>query len=375
MLRAGTHNKFGIVRRCILNDLPSFHVLTNYVVDVMHDLMLGVLKYDIQKILHYYTRGNLLNLEDLNKRIRKWNFGTKETIRISPITKSHLKENGKINMNAKEVWFFVENMPFLLADLVPNNDEHFRFVLLMHDLLEICLHPNFGADEFYILDLIINNHHKFYKEQLQGTLTPKFHFILHYKEVIMRCGPLKDLMCFRLESKHQELKSYTNVSHNRRNVPVSIAKKQMYTFSDTILNFDPNCLKSFVSSIKSITARFENIVLDALKMWLTQNQKTFEKLISAERVTYKGTIFAKGEYLINNEDSAALIIGIIITDNDAIILYHSVIVFYEECLRSYAILEIDTKIVLYNFIENFACIPVACNSREGLSYIKKLKRY
>lgn len=376
MLRNGTHIEFGIIRPCVLNNLPNFHVLVNFTVDVMHDLMLGVLKYDIKRILIYYNRGNLLDLEILNRRIKQWNFGCKETIRICAISKSHLKESGTISMNAKEVWFFVENLPFLLDDLVPTDDEYFRFILLMHDLLDCCLQPQFGIEELHLLDQIISEHHKFYKEQLQGTLTPKFHFLIHYKEVIMRCGPLKDLMCFRLEAKHQEVKSYTNVSHNRKNVPVSIATKQMYRFSDTILSFDGDCLKNFVSSIKNMAlSLFDNIILDSVKCFLTQNNRSFEKFICAEKVTYKGTIFAKDEYLVINEDIAALIVGIIVADNNVVIMYYNAYICFEGNLRSYAVLEIDNKMILYNFIESFKYIPVPSNSRGGLKYVKKLRRY
>lgn len=61
-----------------------------------------------------YLHGNLLDLSDLNTRIKRWNFGCKETIRITPIKKEYLKEKGSIHMNAKEIAFIVENLPFLL---------------------------------------------------------------------------------------------------------------------------------------------------------------------------------------------------------------------------------------------------------------------
>lgn len=374
MLRNGTAMEFGILRRCVLNNLPNFHVLINFIVDVMHDLMLGVLKYDIKAILQHYTLGDLLELDDLNTRIKKWNFGCKETIRITPLKKSYLSDTSTVQMNAKEVWFFVENLPFLLRDLVPD-DEYFNFVLMMHDLLDVCLQPEFGCEEFFLLDLIIKQHHRFYKEQLRGSITPKFHFLIHYAEVVRRCGPLKDLMCFRLEAKHQELKSYSNVSHNRKNVCLSLANKQMYKFADFILNFKPECL-NFVSSIKKIKpSLFDGVVFEAVKHYLLQNERTFTNLICAERVVYKGTTFAKGEYLVIDEDSAALISGVIVADSHVIILYHVCTIFYEDNLRSYSVLEEDNNMVFYDFIDSFKYIPVPSNLYGAIPYIKKIKRY
>lgn len=373
MIRDGTHVNWGINRRCILNDLENFHVLINYTADVMHDLMLGVLKYDLKVVLKFYTDSGLLNLEALNRRIRNWEFGCKETIRISPIMKAHLSSN--LQMNAKEVWFVVENLPVLLNGLVPD-DEVFQFILLMHDLQDACLQPEFSEEDLKYLDLLIKEHHSFYKNYFLNDLTPKFHFMLHYTEVIRRCGPLKELMCFRLEAKHQELKSYSNVSHNRRNVPLSMAKKQTFRFADTILNFNPECLSNFVSSIKKLNmSMFDVTILDSVKMFLKQNNKIFDKFACAEKITYKGTTFARGEYLIINEDSAALIKGIIIADFHVIVLYNYVTIFYEENLKSYAVLEEDESFILYNFINNFKYIPVPLITSMGKRYIKKLKRY
>lgn len=376
MLQDGSHYQYGIQRRCIMNELSNFHVLTNIIVDVMHDLMLGVLKYDIKALLNFYTQGGLLNLDDLNLRIKNWNFGVKETIRINKLKKEHFN-TGSVHMNAKEVWFFVENLPLLLNGLVPQNNEHYKFLLFVHDLQDICLQPEYGPVEFYLLDFCIKTHHRLYMYLFRHTLTPKYHFLLHYAEVIKRCGPLKDLMCYRPESKHQEVKSYTNVSHNRRNIQVSIANKQQLRFSDTILNFNAVCLTDFVTSIKKTNqSMFDEIVLNALKCFLEQNNKSFENLNCAEKITFKGTIFSKNEYLIKDEDSACLIEGIVITSSNAIIMYRNIPIFYEENLRAYGLIEENNdQMILYDFIENFKYIPVTKNSSMGINYIKKLRRY
>lgn len=369
MLSNETYQNFGIDRRCVLNDLKYYHVLINLIVDIMHDLMLGCLKYDVSAILKFYTDSKLLNLDVLNYRIKHWNFGCKETIRVTP-----LKEGSNPKMNAKEIWFFVENLPLLLNGLVPD-DEFFQFVLNMHDLQDACLQPEFSEHDLQLLDIIISEHNQFYKDYFL-VLKPKFHFLLHYTEVIRRCGPLKDLMCFRLEAKHQELKSYSNVSHNRRNLPVSMANKQMFRFSDTLLNFDPECLANFVTSIKkSHMSLFDETVLDSIKIFLEQNNKTFDKFVCAERITYKGTDFAKGEYLIIDDDSAALIKGLIVAYFEVVVVYHFVSIFEEDHLRSFAVLEEDDSMLFYKFIGDFKYIPVKENLSMGVKYIKKLKRH
>lgn len=376
MFKDGTNVHYGILRQCVMNTLPNYHVLINLIVDIMHDLMLGVLKYDLRAILQHYTRCNLLSLDEFNSRIKNWNFGSGGKLKIRPILKGHLKDSGNINLTAKEVWFIVENLPFLLQGLVPKDDEYFNFVLIMHDLLDICLQPSFASVELNKLNVLIAAHHKFYRELLNCYLTPKFHFMLHYEEVIKRCGPLKDLMCMRLESKHQELKSYSSVCHNRRNILVSIANKQSFRFADTILSFDSTTLHNYVSSVNKINPNlFSDTVLGAVKCFLNQNNKKIENFICAEKIVFKGTVYVKNEYLIINDESAALINGIVLSGSDVIIIYCYVPIYFEKTLRSYGVVKGNDSIMLYNFIETFEFAPVPSHIYGDASFIKKLKRH
>ena len=44
----------GIHSECVFNDIPSFHVTSNYAVDVMHDISEGVLRYVMGFIMYYF---------------------------------------------------------------------------------------------------------------------------------------------------------------------------------------------------------------------------------------------------------------------------------------------------------------------------------
>lgn len=49
---------FGIDEECIFNSIPSFHVAENFSVDPMHDLLEGICRYDIGKILKNFIVTN-----------------------------------------------------------------------------------------------------------------------------------------------------------------------------------------------------------------------------------------------------------------------------------------------------------------------------
>ena len=45
----------GIYGESVLNQINSFHVVTNYCVDIMHDIFEGICHYDMCHIIVYYT--------------------------------------------------------------------------------------------------------------------------------------------------------------------------------------------------------------------------------------------------------------------------------------------------------------------------------
>jgi len=46
----------GIKEKCVWNDLNSFWATENYSVDIMHDMLEGVCKYDLGLILKFMVR-------------------------------------------------------------------------------------------------------------------------------------------------------------------------------------------------------------------------------------------------------------------------------------------------------------------------------
>lgn len=48
------NSTFGIKEECIFNKIPYFHVTENLSIDPMHDLLEGVCRYDIAKILNNF---------------------------------------------------------------------------------------------------------------------------------------------------------------------------------------------------------------------------------------------------------------------------------------------------------------------------------
>jgi len=81
----------GVYKESLLNKIPSFHVTSNYFVDVMHDMFEGVFHYDLCHVIKYYTEYLILfSLETLNRRKSNFEYGTIKVGNISPPIKKNI---------------------------------------------------------------------------------------------------------------------------------------------------------------------------------------------------------------------------------------------------------------------------------------------
>lgn len=190
LFETGTHVENGITRGSLLNMLPNFHVLLNKTADIMHDLFLGVFKYGLKALFQTYVKKFKYSLDYINRRIDE--HAKIEGFKLSPIIDSTLQRKGTVKMNAREVWFVVEHLTLILPS--PRNEDEkkvFNFALLMSKLLQACLLKSFSEEDLRNLSDLISAHHQTYMELFEQTLKPKFHFILHYPEIIRNSGPLR----------------------------------------------------------------------------------------------------------------------------------------------------------------------------------------
>lgn len=78
MLAHGEHfsKAYGINRRSVLNESHYYHVVGGLPPDVMHDILEGVLQYEVKEMLKKYIKvEHHLTLEELNGRIARYDFG------------------------------------------------------------------------------------------------------------------------------------------------------------------------------------------------------------------------------------------------------------------------------------------------------------
>lgn len=142
----------GINKNLILNSIKSFHVTENYCVDVMHDVFEGICHYNMCHIIKYYVyTAQIFSLDTLNKRKTNFNYGPIEVGNIPPeISVNHLNKC-HLKMSAREMMSFIHFFTIMVGDLIPEDDEVWKFFLTLLKLIDLLLSYNFTEGK--IMDL------------------------------------------------------------------------------------------------------------------------------------------------------------------------------------------------------------------------------
>ncbi|XP_043485169.1 uncharacterized protein LOC122513007 [Leptopilina heterotoma] len=225
-LKLGDTSSTGIKTKCCFNNIANFHVATNKSVDIMHDIFEGVACYVLVKILNQlvYT-DKCFTLELLNERIECFDYGDLEMAnKPVHIVEQHLKLKQKLKMSASEMSCFVRYLGVMLGDLIPRENESWNLYLKLRQIVDIVTAPRLLRSNTFRLKELIEEHHLLYIK-LFGHLTPKFHNMTHYPDILLTSGPLVHQWSMRFESKNKELKQTATSTYCQKNILKTIAIK------------------------------------------------------------------------------------------------------------------------------------------------------
>lgn len=281
----------GVKETAVWNELISFHVTENPSCDLMHDMLLGVLRYDLAFILNYLIRQNYFSLEHINERIKFFKFSKIDTGNVMPqIKQEHLRRN-VIVISASEMLSLTLYLGVLVGDLIPNEDPVWRFYTLTVEMLDNLLARSFSAESIKYLQHLIEEHHELVIELFGEHLRPKYHFLLHYPKIIRLLGPPRYYWSMRYESFHRLLKCTANSVTCRKNLLVTLSIKQQLRFSSRILS-----KKGLVQSTCHGPARsLQNLIINYSDIFS-------ESATQVNWITIDGFYYKKGLVLQITED-------------------------------------------------------------------------
>lgn len=218
---------FGVQELCIFNKIPAFHLLKNLSVDPMHDLLEGVCRYDIGKILNNFINvEKFFTLQHLNNRLSNYERISCDS-NITPILQTEPIRNELLILSASEMLFLVNNLCLLIGNLIPMQNKFWKLYLLLRKIVCItCTLDSLTSDTHRLLEICIKQYLKLNIDLFGNHLKPKHHNLIHYSRMIEKYGPLKNLSCMRFEAKHKQVIAYSKTMSSRTNIAYSLALKR-----------------------------------------------------------------------------------------------------------------------------------------------------
>lgn len=132
-------SKTGINERCTFNDVDGFHVTENPIVDVMHDLLEGVVQYDLALIL-YYIIFILKRFppSQLNERLRGFNVGINDKNCKPPQLDENQLNNKKLQLSPAETLCLIRYIGLIIGDLIPPEyKKYWKLVCKLKKIIDI----------------------------------------------------------------------------------------------------------------------------------------------------------------------------------------------------------------------------------------------
>lgn len=113
---------FGVTGSCDLNNLNYFHFIDSPVVDIMHDLLEGVVPYELKLVLQKLINLGSFTLEDINNRLMCHDYGYLES-RNKPCPLRLDLVGNKIAQKAAQAWCLIRFLPVIIGDLIISEEQ------------------------------------------------------------------------------------------------------------------------------------------------------------------------------------------------------------------------------------------------------------
>ena len=88
---------------------------------------------------------------------------------------------------ASQTWCLIHLLPLMIGDLIPEDNSYWGCFLILLDIVDfVCAPETTVCVAGYLRDLIKEHHVKFRQLYPHNHLTPKFHYLIHMPQWIIR---------------------------------------------------------------------------------------------------------------------------------------------------------------------------------------------
>ncbi|XP_026688324.1 uncharacterized protein LOC113472738 [Diaphorina citri] len=355
-LKIGNASETGIKSESVWSDLKGFDLFENVAVDVMHDFLEGVGRYVVEFVLTFFVQSGIVSVNKIQNRFLSFDFGPDSSSR--PVNSILSEKSGvKIKSSASEMTNIIRYMGLIVGSYIPEEHEVWELYLLLRQLLDRLLVQTeviLNRTELQV-SYLINNLCREYCRLTKSPLKPKFHFLLHYSNMLKKLGPLSSYWTMRFEGKHRPLKISAKVTCNKLNICKTIAQRaqctlcHLFNSNEAFKFFDCGKLTSLDLSSDDILNEFEENHLYASCKWF-----------KLDGITIKERSVFIEDLSLETEEPKFIQVQKILIHNDTkdVILVCRALETLEFDSHYYAYqVELTEKIVFIRYLDLYSVIP------------------
>ena len=364
----------GIKERCCYNKVPSFHVSQNVFCDIMHDLLEGVCRYVMLKVVKCLVISkSFFSLNKLNHRISTFSFD-----HSSPppfITHTQLKGDTLV-MGAMEMLNFVLGFALMVGDLVPQGDDCWEVYELMRTVLVFCCGLCFSSEDLSYMRILIAEFLTEYSTFFRCSVSLKFHNLTHYPRVIATLGPLYHMWVMRCEAKNSETKKVAHSSGNFKNICRTIAVRHQMKQAARLMT------QKGINNVEVTVDKCESLVLFQLVNGqhissLIGNYGLYREMFATEKIHVNSICYTAGQVLIQQCDDLfpvfARIDRILFTDSRDCFFVCCELTIVEENSHYQAFHTQETENLTVIAVDQLDSLPspwpLKCRTVSGVTYV------
>ena len=183
-------------------------------------------------------------------------------------------------------------LPFLIGDLIPEDELAWKVILDMKEIVELAVAPVHSDETIAYLDIKVSEHRqRLLEHDLGVTVKPKHHYLEHYPHLIRCFGPLLGVWTIRFEAKHCFFKQVARHTNHFRNIALSLTAKQQQFISYHIHSYSLRTLNLEVANISTIQV---DVLSKEIVLALRQKYPGISKVNLTKNVTTRGINYRNG---------------------------------------------------------------------------------
>lgn len=367
----------GVKRACPLSEnLSHFKVTTGFPPDVAHDLLEGIVPFELAACFEILIKKKYFTFDQLNKLIQEFPFKWGDKTNRPHVLSATFVKKKTIGGNAHENWCLLRLIPLIVGKLVPQEEPAWEVILLLKDILELAVCPVHTGESIAYLECKISEHRSRFQALFpERKLLPKHHYLEHYPAMIHLFGPLVLFWTMRFEAKHSFFKQVARHTNCFKNITKTLARKHQLMVGQFMQS--SRCDDTSVDVTRIATVPI-SVLHEDIANAMNQKYPSISAVNLAQTVSSDGIKYTKGMIIVHGTLSGlpnfAEIVQICVLKDGIALIAKKIGSWYNEHYRSFELESPSRDVTLIELGELADRYPLSDYKVGGVRMVT-LKRY